>query len=169
MLLEFRPIMALDIVSIVVLSNIESLQVTSSTVNSQHIASRRPFAARSHILHVHKCPYMLLLFDVPNSHCIVHRRSGAKTIDHTMPLYWKDFLIVRMRWFSKINTTNEIPGINWNGLWTEMSNANSSSGWHHMLATRRHLINHTLQNKQTLESNFRLNAKRFWVLPDIRF
>ena len=36
-------------------------------------------------------------------------------------------------WVSKINiTTNEIPGINWTGLWAEMLNANSSSAWHHI-------------------------------------
>ena len=43
--------------------------------------------------------------------------------------------------FSKINVTNEIPGINWNGLWAEMLNANSALAWHHVLATIRHLIN----------------------------
>ena len=67
-----------------------------------------------------------------------------------------------MRWYCKINITNEIPGINWNGLWTEMSNASSSWAWHHMLATIRHLINHT-QWIQILESNFRLGDSIFDV------
>lgn len=92
--LEFWTFVTLYIVELVLLSNIESLKVTSSAINSHNISFRGPFQASCHIFNMHKRGNIVLFLYIPHSDSVVHRRGSQHTINSVMPLRRENLFVV---------------------------------------------------------------------------